>query len=123
MFFFSFLSYKTLREIVTLFFSNFFQSSFSDGQFITFQLFIYKRLNFCYSFNIFSYFTKYRKHLLSFLLIGFIVAFLIFIQSRKSIFDSPRLKFVYSIYNAITEHNRRQKHYLSWNLNYFNIYF
>ena len=35
---FSFLLWKTLRSIVTLFFSNFFQSSVSDGSFISFQL-------------------------------------------------------------------------------------
>ena len=36
--YFSFLAYKTLRAIVPLFFSIFFQSSFSDGKFIPAQL-------------------------------------------------------------------------------------
>ena len=39
--FFSFLVYKTLRAIVTLFFSDFFQSFFSDGKFIPFQIFFH----------------------------------------------------------------------------------
>ena len=37
--YFSFLAYKTLWAIVTLFFSNFFQSSFCDGKFIPSQLY------------------------------------------------------------------------------------
>ena len=36
---FLFLTYKTLRAIVTLFFSNFFQSSFPDANFISSQLY------------------------------------------------------------------------------------
>ena len=38
---FSFLKYKLLRAIVTLFFSNFFQSFFSDGKFIPSQLYLF----------------------------------------------------------------------------------
>ena len=53
------------------------------------------------------------KHLLSFLLIGFIVVFLFFIQSGESIYDPQQLGFYYDIYNIITEHNQRQTHYLS----------
>ena len=38
---FSFLAYKTLKAIVKLFFSDFFQSSFSDGKFIRSQLYLF----------------------------------------------------------------------------------
>ena len=38
---FSFLAYKTLRAIATLFFSNFFQLFFSDGKFIPSQLYLF----------------------------------------------------------------------------------
>ena len=36
---FSFLAYKTLRAMVTLFFSHFFQSFISDGKFIPSHLY------------------------------------------------------------------------------------
>ena len=39
--FFSFLAYKTLRPIVTLIFSIFFQLPFSDGKFIPSQLYLF----------------------------------------------------------------------------------
>ena len=62
---------------------------------------IYKMFNFCYSLWIFFYFSwfnvtviAYWKQLLYFLLMGFIAAFLFFIQSGKSIYDPPRLKFI-----------------------------
>ena len=38
--------------------------------------------------------TAYWKHLLSFLLMGFIVAFLLFIHSGESIDYPPRLRFI-----------------------------
>ena len=41
---FSFLSYETLKEIVTLFFSSFSQSPFSDGKFIPSQFLFIKDL-------------------------------------------------------------------------------
>ena len=41
-FIFSFLAYKTLRAIIRLFFSIFFQLSFSDRQFIHYQLHLWK---------------------------------------------------------------------------------
>ena len=109
---FSFLTYKTLRTIVTLFFSNFFQSSFSDGKSIPSQLYLFiKGLIFvilCGFFSISSWFnvtvTAYLKHLLSFLLMGFIVVFSFFIQSTESVYDPPRFGFIlwYLWYNKWT---------------------
>ena len=62
---------------------------------------IYKSLNFCYSLWIFlisSWFnvavTLYWKHLLSSLLMGFIFAFLFFIQIGESIYDPQRFGFL-----------------------------
>ena len=99
---FSFLPCKTLRAIVTLFFSKFFQSFFSDGKFIPCQLHLFiKGLIFiilCRSLFISSWFnmtvTAYWKQLLYFLLMGFIVVFLFFIQSGESTYDSPQLGFI-----------------------------
>ena len=110
--------YKTLRAIVTLCFAIFFQSSFSDGKFILSHLYLFiKGLIFlipsaCFPISSWSNVTvpTYWKHLLSSLLIGFIIAFLFFIQSGESIYDP----LLYDIYNAINDHNRRQNHYLSW---------
>ena len=113
---------KILRAIVTLFFSNFFQSSFSDGKFIPSQLYLFiKGLIFvilCGSFFISLpcnvTVTVYRKHLLSFLLIGFIVAFFVFYLIRRIyIWSTTFGNLFYDIYNTITEHNQRQTHYLS----------
>ena len=39
--FFSFLAYETLRAIVTIFFSNFLQSFFSDGKYILSHLYLF----------------------------------------------------------------------------------
>ena len=39
-------------------------------------------------------FTAYWKHLLSFLLIEFILLFLFFIQSGESTYDPPRFRFI-----------------------------
>ena len=45
--FFFFLAYKTLRAIVTLVISNYFQSSFSDQKYVPSQLYLFtKGLNF-----------------------------------------------------------------------------
>ena len=70
-------------------------------------IFIYKRLNFVILYgSVFVFHTlmwpySVLKALLkaSFLLIGFIVAFLFFIQSGVSIFDPPRFGFFYDIYD------------------------
>ena len=99
---FFFFSMQTLRAIVTLFFLNFFQSSFFDREFIPSQSYSFiKSLIFvilCRYLLISSWFsvtfTAYWKHLLSYLLIGFIVAFLFFIQSRESIYDPTQFRFI-----------------------------
>ena len=86
--FFYFFTYKRLSAIVTLIFSNFFQSSFSGRTFIPSHYFIDKAFNICYSFKRFSYFFMiYRccysilKAFINYLLIWFIVVFLLIIQS------------------------------------------
>ena len=113
---FSFLAYKTLRAIITLFFSNFFQSSFSDGKFIPSQFYSFiKGLNFvilCGSFVICSKFktttTAYSKQLLSFLLMGFIVVFLILFNQENLYMIHHNSDLFYDIYNTINEHNRNK---------------
>ena len=96
-----FLTYKAIAT-APLFFFNFFESSFSNGKYsFPVIIFIYKRFNFCYSFCIFFIFwwfnatvAVYWKHLLSFSLLGFIVAFLFFIQSGESIYNPPWFGFI-----------------------------
>ena len=112
---------RTLRAIVIFFSSNFFQLLFSDGKLIPLQLYwIIKGLIFIILSECLTTYswlcatcTAYRKHLLSFLLIGFIVAFL-FLTNQENIYmihhDSD---LFYDIYNRINEHNRRQPHYFS----------
>ena len=99
---FSFLACETLRTIVTLFFSNFWQSSFSEGEFIIYQLYLFINdlifviLSGC--FPIYSWFdttvTVYCKDLSYFSFIGFIVAFLRFIQSGESFHNQSRFAFI-----------------------------
>ena len=109
-------SIQNFKSNCYIFFFKFFQSSFSDGKFIPFQLYFFiKRLIFVIlwgSFFIFSWFhvtvPACWKHLLSFLLIGFIAAFLFCIQSGESIYDPPWFGFIYHIYKPITE----QSYYL-----------
>ena len=56
---------------------------------------------------------------------GFIAAFLFFIQSEEFVYDPRRFDLFSAIYNTINEHNQRQTHYLSYTLIYinFHIYF
>ena len=90
-YFFSFLAYKTLRGIVWLIFSNFFQSPFSDGKFIPFQLYLFiKGLVFvilCRSFLISSWFnatvTAYWKHFSSFFVDRIYCCFSVFYPVRR----------------------------------------
>ena len=98
-----------MRGIVWLILSFFlfFKSYSSDWKFILSQLYLFiKSLIFVIIFGFFpisslfnSTVTTYGKHLLSFLLIGFIVNFLFFIQLGKSIY--------YNIYNALNGTNQR----------------
>ena len=92
-------------------------------------IFIYKWFNFRYTLWIFfdlfiinGTVTVYQKHLLSFLLMGFIVAFLVCIQSGESISDPPLFGFIMILHwiyirNTIADHSWRQTHYLSLILN------
>ena len=122
------MAYKTLRVIATLFFSSYFQWSFSNGKFVTSQLYLFlEGLIFVVLCGFFLFFNAtviaYWKHLSSFLLMGFIVAFLFFIQSGESVYDPPWLGFTLWHYNTINEHNQKHTHYLSSIVNYFDIYF
>ena len=68
--------------------------------------------------------TTYGKHLLSFLLIVFIVVFLFFLQSKDLYMMHHGSDLFYDIFNTKNEYNRRQTQYLSSSLrNYFDIYF
>ena len=128
----SFLVYKTLREIVSLFFSNVFQSSFSDGKFIPSHIYsfikgsIFVILSACFLISLWfnATVTAYWKHL-SFLLIGFIIycLFVFFWNQENLIMIHHNSNLFYVIYNTINEHNQGQTHYLLLILSYFDIYF
>ena len=83
-------------------------------------------LSFVDAFYISSWFnvtvTAYLKHLLSFLLMGFVVAFSFFIQSTESIYDPPRFGCIlwYLWYSKWTW---LETNWLPLILNYFEIYF
>ena len=94
--------YKTLRAIVILFFSNFFQSFFSDGKLISSELYLFiKGLIFVVLSGFFLFLhdlTRLLQHIESiyylFLLMRFIAAFLYFSQSGESIYDPPQFGFI-----------------------------
>ena len=119
--------YKALRAIVTLFCSSFFESSFLDGNFIHFQIYLFiKSLIFvilCGSFFIFIWFittgTVFWKNLLSFdLLLLFC-----FLLSHESLYIFHHdWDLFYDIYNIITKHSWRQTHYFSAILSCFDIF-
>ena len=81
-------SIQNIKSNCYVIFLKFFQLSFSDGKFIPSQSHLFVKdiifVILCRSFFISSWFkaivTAYWKHLLSFLLLGSIVAFLFFIQ-------------------------------------------
>ena len=87
---FSFLACKTSRAIDWLFFQNF-SNPFFDG-------WVYFLLFFAGLFLVSSWLNAtliaHSKHLLTFLLMGFIVAFLFFIHSGESMYHPPSLKFI-----------------------------
>ena len=109
--YFLFFSMQNIESKIRLFLSNLFQSSFSDGKFIPSQLCLFIKdlisliLSEC--FPISSWFHDLMlllcyatvmlllwKHLSSFLSMGFIVAFLFFIQSGESVYDLSCLTFI-----------------------------
>ena len=124
----SFSPCKTLRAIVTIFFSNFFQSSFSDGKFTPSHLYLFIKglifvvlSEFVLFLNNLTWLLHYTERIfLSFLLVKFIVAF--FLPNQENLYmihhDS---KMLYCIYNTINELDRRQIHYFSLILNYLDI--
>ena len=122
-----FLAYKTLTTIVTLFFSIFFQSSFSDGKSLSFQLYLLiKGLFFvilCGSLFISSWFNRTVTKTFVIVLNDRIYCHLfIFCPIKRSIMIHHNLDLFCDIYNTITENNRRQTRYLSSIVNYFDIY-
>ena len=96
------------------------------GIFILFQLLLFiNRLFFvilCRSFFISSWFnttvTGYLKHLISFLLIGFIVNYCCFLSNQENLnMIYHDLDSYYDNYNKVNEHNQRKSHYLLLILN------
>ena len=61
--------------------------------------------------------------MLSIFLVGFIVAFLFFMQSGESIYDNDDSDLFYDIYNTINQYNGRHTHNLSSILNYLGLSF
>ena len=112
-----FFSIQNMKNNCYIIFLNFFPVIFSWWKMYFLPLiFIYKWFNFvvfCGFLFISFWFNAtvpaYIKHLSTFLLPGFIVAFLFFIQSGESIYDPPWLGFFYDIFNAINEHNQKLK--------------
>ena len=96
-------------------FDQFFPAVFSCWIIYTFPIiFIYKRLNFYYSFWIFSNFlwsnasvAAYWKHLLSFLLMRFIVAFLFFFYLITSSALSWIMNCMLSLFKCIARPFKR----------------
>ena len=127
-----FFSYKILIAIVTLFFSNYFQSSFSDGKFITFHLdlFIidlYLSINFCYSFSMSSCFCMTCNILNTFIIFfvdGIYCCFFVFYPLRRIyiLFSTVRIYFMTSMIQQINT-IKKKTHYLLLISNYFDIYF
>ena len=113
--YFFFFRIQIIKSNCYIIFLKFSQSSFLGVKCIPSQLYLFiKDLIFvflCGSFIIssqfYATFTAYWKHLLSFLLIGFIVAFL-FLSSQENL-DMIHLDkdLFYDIYNTITEHNQK----------------
>ena len=81
----------------------------------------------CSTFFISSWFNAtvraYWKHSLSFYWWNLLVFFFCFSSNQENLYKIHlNLDLFYDIYNTITEHNRRQSHYLSLIPNYFDIY-
>ena len=118
---FSFLAYKTLKSIVTYFFSVFFQSSFSDRKSISFQIYLLMKdlifviLSEC--FHISSWFnvtvTAYWRiyHIFYW---GDLLLLFCFLSNQENLYMIHYDSDLFSeIYNTIDKHNQRKTHYLS----------
>ena len=110
---------KSNCSIISL---NSFPIIFADGKCIPSNLFIYKRFNLWFLVDVFLFFhatvTAYWKYLLSFLLIGFIVAFLflLFLSNQENLYMiNQNSDIFYDIYDTINEHNNYE-----WLKKFFN---
>ena len=121
--FFLFLAYKTLRAIVRLFFSNFFQSYFSDGKFIPTQLYIFRKGLICVVLHDLTWLLWHIENIYLFSWQDLLLLFC-FLSSQENLYMIQHdLDLFYDMYNKINGQNQRQTKYLSWILNYFDIFF
>ena len=109
---------KSNCSIISL---NSFPIIFADGKCIPSNLFIYKRFNLWFLVDVFLFFhatvTAYWKYLLSFLLIGFIVAFLflLFLSNQENLYMiNQNSDIFYDIYDTINEHNNYELSTSHW---------
>ena len=101
-----FLMYNTLIAIVEVFLSDVSQPSFPDGMFVPFQLYVLTKGSFFLTlsvfFSVFWWFNAtiatYWKHLLSFLLMVFIAAFLICYPIRGIYIWSTTIKIYLMVF-------------------------
>ena len=114
---------KILREVVLLFYSNFFQSFECDGKYISFQLYwSMKGLIFDILWRLFfNVLMKAYWKQLSSLFFGFIVAFLFFNHLGQSIYDPPLFKSFFEGDNTINQYYQEQSRFLSLVLLFFLI--
>ena len=101
---FSFLAYKILRATVKLFFSNSFQSFFSDGKFLSFQLYLFiKGLVFvilCRSFLFLYNLTRLLQRIES---IYYLFCAFLFLPNQENLYMiQHNLDLFSDIYNTIT---------------------
>ena len=119
--YFFFLSIQDIKINCYIIFFQFFPNHlkiFPDGKFIFSQIYLFMKglifaiLSECFS--ICSWFNAivaaYWKHLLSFLLIGFIAAFLFLLIQQNLCIILQDSNLFHDIYNTVNEHNLRQTH-------------
>ena len=105
--------YKTLRAIVILFFSNFFQSSFSDGNLISSELYLFiKGLIFIVLSGFFLFLhdlTRLLQHIESIYYLFYrrdlLLLFCILANQENLYMIHNNLVLFYNIYSTISEHN------------------
>ena len=118
---------KTSRAIARLFFSNFFQSSFSHGKFIPFHLYLFIQ-DLVFVFLLFYDLVQLLQHIESIYCIFYwwhlLLLLLFHCPVRRIYIWSTTIRIYFMTFNnAINKHNQRQTHYLPSFLNYFEIFF
>ena len=129
---FSLFQLKTIKSNFCIIFLKFFPIIISWWNLFSFPvMFIYNTVNFCHPSMIFFLFLheltrllQYIENICYFFYWWDLLLHFLFLSNQENLYMTHHdSDLINDIYNTINQHNQRQTHYLSYILNYFDIYF